>query len=174
MSTPAVATRRRFFLRAGAALSAPLAVSTSLASNSGADGVEVLQARLAALEDVDAIRELQRTFASLVNARAHDEIAKLYADPAKARIDENVRGLSADDFGERDVVELEPGGNAAAAQFHCVVRTETPIGPTCTLVEMARQQGDGVIRRSERSILEVRYVKRQGLWKIERSAYRRA
>jgi hypothetical protein len=51
------------------------------------------------------------------------------------------------------------------------VDIETLIGPSCPLVEMARQQGGGVVRRSN---FESVYVKRDGVWKIRRSSYRPA
>ena len=41
----------------------------------------------------------------------------------------------------------------------------------CPLVEMAREQGGGVVRRKERVIFEHVYVKHGGVWKIQRSAH---
>jgi hypothetical protein len=49
---------------------------------------------------------------------------------------------------------------------------ESTIGPNCPLVEMARQQGGGVVRRTEPSVIENKYVRRDGIWKIQRSAFR--
>jgi hypothetical protein len=37
---------------------------------------------------------------------------------------------------------------------------------------MARLQGEGVIRRTEPRVLENRYVKSGGVWKIETSRFR--
>jgi hypothetical protein len=37
---------------------------------------------------------------------------------------------------------------------------------------MARQQGGGVVRRSEQGVFEFVYVRREGFWKIEHAAYR--
>ena len=39
------------------------------------------------------------------------------------------------------------------------------IGPDCPLVAMAREQGGGVVRHTERGTLENAYVKREGVWK---------
>jgi len=128
----------------------------------------------AVLEDVNAIRALQQAYARLVNAGAHEDAAKLFADPSAAVIDPNVRRLSADRFGEHDAIEFAPGGDTATAQLLCTVDTETAIGPSCTLVEMARLQGEGVIKKSERRVLESAYVKQAGIWKISRAAYRPA
>jgi hypothetical protein len=52
------------------------------------------------------------------------------------------------------------------------VQSETAIGPDCPLVEMARQHGGGVVRRTERGVFENAYVRRGGIWKILRSVYR--
>jgi hypothetical protein len=46
----------------------------------------------------------------------------------------------------------------------CVIETATPIDGNETLVEMARQQGDGVVRRAERRVLHSTFVKRDGFW----------
>ena len=51
---------------------------------------------------------------------------------------------------------------------------ESALDPDCPLVEMARQQGGGVVRRTERGVFENVYVKRDGSWKIQQSAYRLA
>jgi hypothetical protein len=174
MTTKAVSTRRRFFWQAGAAVSAPLAVSSALASQDGVERAEGSQSRLAALEDVNAIRALHQTYARLVNAGASAEIAKLFADPSEVRVDESIRSLSADGFGEQDLIEVSADRRTATARTPCIVHSESAIEPSCPLVEMARQQGEGVLRRSERRVLENAYVKQGGVWKIERSAYRPA
>ena len=57
--------------------------------------------------------------------------------------------------------------------MHCIVDTEEVIGPPCPLVEMAREQGGGVVRRTERVVFEHTYVKQEGVWKIQRSTHRR-
>lgn len=173
MKTKTVATRRRFFWQAGAALSAPLAVAATPASARAEDG-EALEARLAELEDQNAIRALSQTYARLMNARARDEVAELFADPSEANLDESIRSVSADRFGEPDVIEVAADRRTAAARMRCTVEIEIAIGPSCPLVEMARQQGEGVLRRSEGCVLESTYVRRGGVWKIERSAFRPA
>ena len=176
MTTKTVSTRRRFFWKAGAVLSAPLAAVT--ARDASAEGVAdesaALRVRLAMLEDVEAIRELHRTYARLINAQARAEAAALFAAPAEARLDVRIRRLTADRFGQEDVIEVAADRATATARIHCTVETETPIEPRCPLVEMARAQGDGVVRWSERGVLENAYVKERGAWRILRSAYRSA
>ena len=169
MTTKAMSTRRLFFSKAGAALSAPLAVATASASR---EDSEALEMRLAMLEEIDAIRELHQTYARLINAQAHKEIVALFADPTRAQIDTSIRNVSSDHFAQQDVIDVATDHKTATARIHCRVQVETPIGPSCPLVEMARQQGDGVVRRAEKRVLESDYVKRGGVWKIERMIYR--
>jgi len=171
MNTRDRSTRRLFFWQAGAALSAPLAVATAQASARSVGGDGRLQARLAAFEDVDAIRGLHQTYARLVNAGAHGEIATLFAEPESTQTDETIRTLLGHAFGAHDVIEVAPDRKTATARIHCTVETETAIESSCTLVEMARQQGEGLLRHSERRVLESAYVKRDGVWKIARSQY---
>src|SRR5687768_9124436 len=134
-------TRRSFFGQAGAALAAPLAATAALAGESR-DGGDVAT-RLAALEDTNAIRALQQRYARLVTAGAHAELAALFADPARAAVVENVRSLKPD--GEAAVTLATDG--TATARLACTVETATPIEPCGTLVDMARLQGDGVLKR---------------------------
>ena len=47
--------------------------------------------------------------------------------------------------------------------MHCTVEIETAIGPSCPLVEMAREQGGGVVMRSEAGVFENAYVRRDGI-----------
>jgi hypothetical protein len=170
MKPKTATTRRRFFCEAGAVLSTPLAVAA--ASDGTAEDAEALQKRLRLLEDVNAIRELHQHYARLVGVPAHDEIVSLFADPANAPLDSDLRSVAAD-HSERDVIDVSADHRMATARFPCTVQIEAPIEPTCPLVEMAREQGGGVVTRTESGVFENVYVKRNGAWKIERVAYRR-
>ena len=163
--------RRRFIWKAGAALSVPLAVVAANAEARTAEDAEALKMRLARLEDANAIRDLNRAYAKHLNAGAQQEIARLFTDPAAARLD-GMRALAADPLGGDDTIEIAADGNTATARLHCAAETETAIEPACPLVEMARAQGGGVTKRSERGVLEGAYVKQNGVWKIERASFR--
>ena len=163
-------------------VSAPLAVAGADVSPGSVEDDTSLEARLADLEDVNAIRQLHQTYARLINRsagrahaevvdRLHDEVVKLFAAASEAEVDVSITSLSADRFGEADVIELATDRQSATGRFHCIVQTETAIGPSCTLVEMARAQGEGFVRRSQRRVIEAAYVKQAGVWKIRRTAY---
>jgi len=138
-------TRRKFFGGA-AALATPLAASAAVAG-------EDLAARLAALEDADAIRAVLRGWAQDVST------GKLTAPVA------NIRSLKLDS----DPAISVAANGTATARVPCIVETATPIGGDETLVEMARQQGDGVVRRSEQRVLAGTLVKRGETWILERT-----
>lgn len=165
-------TRRSFIQTAGAALSAPLAVAAATVPASAAPAEEDPNARLAYLEDLHAIRELNQEFARHVNAGATDAVGALFASARDAAIDPGIRAIVTDAFGAHDVIEVAADRQTATALLHCTVRMETEIGPICPLVEMAKQQGGGVVRRTERGIFEHAYVRHEGIWKVQRSAYR--
>ncbi len=170
MSTSALSTRRSFIQTAGAALSVPLVAAS--ASVDAAEEPNPLAARLAHLEDLNAIRALNHQLARHLTAGTGDPIAAVFADPANARINPEVRGLVPDGFGDLDTIDIAPDRQVATAVLHYTVHVETPIGPDCPLVEMARQQGGGIVRRTEHRVFEHAYVRRDGIWKIQRSACR--
>jgi len=170
MSTKSVTTRRRFFWNAGAVLSAPLAVAAGDASALGEDA-GALRARLAELEDLNAIRELQRAYARHVNAQARDSFAALFADPANSPFDASIWSIAAEPFAAQGVIVFADDRATARARMACTVGVATAIEPSCTLVEMARQQGGGMVRRFEQRVLEHAYVKQGGVWKISRSVW---
>jgi hypothetical protein len=137
-------TRRRFF--GGAAiLAAPL--------SAGAAAGDDLTARLAALEDANTIRAVLQGWAQNVSA------GKLRGPAA------NIRSLKLDS----DLSVSVAANGTATARVPCLVETATPIDGDETLVEMARQQGDGVVRRSERLVLAGTLVKHGGIWILERT-----
>jgi hypothetical protein len=167
--TNTTSSTRRLFL-AGAALSAPAAVATAAAARP----VDETAERLARLEDLNAVRTLKDSYLRRVNARAGDEIAALYVEPKKAALDETVCSLVADAAGEPETIELAEDRASAVVQAACTAETETPIEGDGTLVEMARLQGDGVVRSAERRVLEIAAVKIDGAWKIARAELRPA
>ncbi len=172
MTTPTVSTRRSFIQATGAALSVPLAAAAAGPAAGPAGTGDPLAARLAHIEDLQAIRALNQAYARLVSSGPAEAVAALFADPARVQIDPDVRGLTPDGFGEQDLIDIASDRQTATSTLPCAVHLETAIGPDCPLVEMARQQGGGVVRRTERGVLEHAYVRHDGVWKIQRAAYR--
>jgi hypothetical protein len=171
MSRTSTSTRRSFIQTAGVALSVPLAAAAASAPTSVGERGDPVAARLAWLEDRDAIRALNQEYARRTNGGALGDVASLFADPSQAPVESDIRGIAADDFGARDVIDLAPDRQTATGLLHCTVSLEHEIGPRCPLVEMAREQGGGVLRRTEHVVFERVYVRREGIWKIQRSTF---
>ena len=171
MKEKATASRRRFLWTAGAAASAPLAAVATAGGAREAQDAGMLEARVAKLEDLNAIRLLHQTFAQLTNARAYRDAEALFVDPATAGIDESISSVATDGVGGADEIELAADGRSATARVRCTVRTESPIGPDCTLVAMARAQGEGYVRSTATRVLVTDYVKLGDDWKIRRSTW---
>lgn len=156
-------TRRSFFGAAGAAVAAPFAATVAFAGQR--DGAGYVMGRRGALEDANAIRALAQRYARLAGTGKQKALAALFADPAHASVAEHVRSIVVD--GD-DAIEIASDGTASA-RVPCIVTTATPIEDGGTLVEMARLQGDGFVKRTERRTLTSAFVKRDGTWKIERA-----
>lgn len=157
-------TRRLFF---SAAVAAPLAAAApALAAKPAGDD---LAARLARLEDQEALRTLQAAYVTHVNAQARAELTVLFAEAEEAHSDVAIRSLTGEPA--TDGIQIAVDGTTAIVRGTFVVATETPIDGTATVLEMARLQGDGVVRKSERRTLEIAAVKVDGVWKIERTSW---
>ncbi|MGC2506476.1 MAG: hypothetical protein WA369_07445, partial [Candidatus Acidiferrales bacterium] len=146
-------------------LAAPLAAAVPAAILAD----DELKARLAKLENEAAIRELHQTWLRAINTRASVEAASLFADPKRAAFDPSVRSIAADHAAPPDAIEIAADGKRAAGRFHCAVETETAIAQDSTLAQMARAQGGGYIRRTDRRVLRVDYVKASGAWAIAKA-----
>lgn len=138
-------TRRSFIAVAGAALSAPVAAAA--AALPGQIASDPMKMRLAHLEDVHEIRALNQAYL----------------------IERRMSGVSPADFGEHDVIEIAEDRQNASARLHVTVHTETPLDADCTLVEMAREQGEGIVRLSSPAVLEMTYGRRGSTWTILRT-----
>jgi hypothetical protein len=169
-------TRRQFVRNAGVALAAPLAMAAATGAASAgalADDSAALKARLARLEAGDAIRALQRAYAQHLNAGTGDAAAaQLFTSHATVLGLAGARTLALEPLPADESIEISSDGVTATARLPCTLTTETPIEPSCPLVEMARAQGGGVTTRMQRGVLESRYVKQDGVWKIARVEFR--
>lgn len=162
-----VNSTRRSFLKNGAVLAAPIVAATPAAvlADNG------LKARLARLENEAAIRELHRAWLRRVNCGAGDPANGLFAKTEGTALVQAVRSIAADHTGEPDTVEIAADGKSAAGHFACAVEIETSIPQDSTLAQMAHAQGSGFVRRTERRVLKVEYVKANGDWVIARTEF---
>jgi hypothetical protein len=169
--TPTIPTRRSFIQTAGTALSVPLAAAAAGVPVDAVSENDPLHARLAHLEDVNAIRTLAHAYVQSVNTGAREALAALFVDPSTIPVAPEIRAIMPDELMTDDSIEIAADRQTATARLHCTVQVETPIEPDCPLVDMARQQGGGVVRRTERGLLESVYLRREGVWKTQRSTF---
>ena len=108
MTNQTAATRRKFFTKAGTALSLPLAA--------GAAAMEPLagDARAGALDPVTSIRRLQQALAREMNG-ATGRAAELFAAGKLPAALAGVTRILPADFGEHDAVEIAADGRTAHA-----------------------------------------------------------
>jgi len=158
---------RRSFLKNGAVLAAPIVAATPAAVLAD-DG---LRARLARLENEAAIRALHHTWLRRVNAADDKAVAPLFADAEGPAFEQAVRSIVADHSGEPDAIEIAADGKSAAGYFACAVEIETAIPQDSTLAQMAHAQGSGFLRRNERRVLKVEYVRAGGAWTIAKAEF---
>jgi hypothetical protein len=156
------ASTRRSFLKGAALLVAPLAAAAPAAVISD----DPLKARVARLENEAAIRKLHQTWLRGIHAGADDARLPLCQTAEGPDFQHQVRRIAADHAGQPDVVELAADAKSAIGRFPCVVEIETAISQDCTLSQMAHAQGGGFLRRTERRVLNVEYVKHSGSWAI--------
>lgn len=164
MKPDTAGSRREFFLIASGAVAAALAVSDPVAA---ADLTETLEARVTELEDVNVLRALHARLIQHINAGSRDALSALFTDSSKTQLDGNVRRLTAEPPGGAVEVSRAADGKTATLREICVVLSGEPMKSDCMLVQMARAQGEGFVRRTERRMLETTYVKKNGVWKID-------
>ena len=162
--------------------------------------IERLSNQLGILEDTNAIRRLHDAFSDALNKRHSEDIVNLFAEDAEVHFnggifvgkEHGVRRLYAEHFGRRfterkdepvhrflldqtqqqDTVAVAPDRQSAKARFHCLMQAEAAIASNSPLVEMARQQGQGIMQWWESGVYENSYVKDGDVWKIKQLRYR--
>jgi hypothetical protein len=152
---------RLSFLKNGTILAAPLA-AVGVPAAVIAD--EELKMRVARLENEAAIRELHHRWMRSVNAGVGHADAGL--PDAVAGLGRAICGVVTDHAGKPDTIEVAADGMRAIGRFHCTIESETPIAEDSTVARMAREQGGGFVRRSERRVLIVNYTKTSDTWNM--------
>jgi hypothetical protein len=149
---------RRTFLKGGALLAAPIGAA-SLTAVAFAD--QGLKARVTHLEDEAAIRRLHQDWLRRVNAGERN-----------ALLDAAVRQITADHAGASDQINVAADGASAVGHFEYGVALASPLAADSTLAQMAHVQGNGTVRSNERRQLIVRYLKSDGLWRMDAVEWR--
>jgi hypothetical protein len=164
------------------------------------DQIGRLSKRIAGLEDAMTIRRLHEAYESSLDQGMYEEVVSLFTDDAEVIYNggfftgknKGIRRLYCDRFssghtGKRmepapgfepdsaqlqDTVDVAPDRKSARAQFPYSMQVGIPMTEDSQLVQMARLQGEGILKWWEGGIHEVSYVKDAGGWKIKRLVYR--
>ncbi len=152
------ATRRRFFLSAGAAVAAPTALvpDTISANTSSID----LHARIEALEDAEMLRRLVSEFAALVNS----------SGDTNELLNAAVVEIEPGDYDTQAAIRFSPDRRAAEISVPCSVATHEPIdAPESGLADMARLHGGGFVREEHRQQLMLQAGRTESGWAVTRA-----
>lgn len=202
MSTaePSGTSRRSFFGKLGAGVSAAVASTAGLAR---AEGVKPddLSLRLALLQEEKTLRQLHEAYEQAMDKGLHEQVIAMFADDAEVLFngrvfDQRSQGVSrlyrdhfqAGKIGRRmepapgfeldpdlqqQRVEVSRDRLSATAAFPYSIQVGMPIESETSLASMARLHGEGVQTWWEGGVYNATYVKDavDGRWKIRRLEY---
>jgi hypothetical protein len=193
--------RRSFLWKAGAAMSAVVASAVAGVSGAKQSTDTTLQDRIGRLEDANTIRRLHQAFESRLDRGMYEDVVGMFADDAEVVFNgglfagkEGIRRLYCDHFNsgltgkkiepapgfrlepeqQQDIVEVALDRKAATGQFPYSMQAGTPMTGDSSLVQMARLQGEGIVKWWEGGVYHASYVKVGAGWKIKRLEYRAA
>jgi hypothetical protein len=174
---------------------------TSQGAGSDAE-VDRLSNRLGILEDEKAIRALHRTYQTYLDNGMYEEVVCLFTEDGevlfnggvfKGREDGISRlyrdcfssgltgrkigpapGFEVDPEKQQEIIKVSADRLSAGAQFPYSIQVGAPMPPDSQLAQMARLQGEGIIKWCESGTYEISYAKdsRDGGWKIQKLEYR--
>lgn len=159
MSESSISTDRRSFIKTGALIATPLAAAAPVAALAD-DGT---RAKLARLEDERTVERLQRKFIRYLDGGG--DCGEFVASSDAVDLGEGLRSI-AEDTSREASLELSEDGLRARSRCACKIERETEFTGDTTVERMARFQGQGSHRHSERRVLATEYVKGKDGWRI--------
>jgi hypothetical protein len=161
--------------------------------------VDRLSKQLGILEDTNTIRKLHHAYGYYLDKGIWEEIVNLFADDGEVYFNGGIfegknrgvrrlyidyfgKGFAGNNFGpiqgflldqtqEQDVVEVAPDRKRAKARFHCLMQMAVKVVSDSPLMEMARQQGQGILQWWEGGVYENSYGRDGDVWKIKKLDY---
>ncbi len=170
-------------------------------STGSQDQIDRLSSQLGSLEDANAVRRLHQVYESRLTKGMYEEVVGMFADGAEVVYSgglfagkEGIRRLYCNHFApgltgkkiepapgfepdpaqQLDIVEVAADRRTATGQFPYSMQVGEPMTANSSLVEMARLQGEGIVKWWEGGIYKASYVKVGDSWKIKRLEYRAA
>ncbi len=192
--------RRSFLWKAGAAMTAAAAAVVPGVAKSSAGNdteAEALARKLGMLEDEKVIRALHQTYEALLDSGNYERVAGLFSEDAAVVFNggvfkgvNSVARLYRDHFGAgmsgkklgpvpgveaaSETVTVAENRQFAKARFPYSIQVGAPIQSDSSLVQMARLQGEGIMKWCECGTYEISYARcgKEGNWKITKLEYR--
>jgi hypothetical protein len=164
--------------------------------------IESLSGQIEILRDENRIRQLHQTYENLLDRGMYEDVVSLFTDDSEAVFNGGIfkgkrsgvnrlyckcfrSGLSGirinhvpeilpDIEKQQDMIEVMPDRASARAQFTYSIQVGTPVISDSVLVDMARLQGEGIMKWWECGTYDISYVKdiKDGNWKIKRLEYK--
>jgi len=158
-----ISTRRKFFMKAAAAMSAPAVFATGISK--AAPGPGALEEKLAKLEDEIALRMLRADTIADINGASRDMLAEL--EPGLRQI------VASHESDAAASVDVSADRAVARMSVPCTAHLDAPIeAPGSSLVDMARLQGEGVVTRTDARVLEIACTRTSAGWELSRAQLR--
>ena len=193
--------RRSFIWKAGAVFSATVSsvlLGTRSGHGKTADykgKVSQLNNRIDQMENSNAIRDLNNSYISSISQGMYEEAVNMFTDDAEVVFnsgiysgkDTGIHRLHFKFFGNshsgmavtppagitqsQETVNVGAGNRTAVAEFPYIIQAGIPMKVDCSLVEMARLQGEGIMKWWESGTCKASYIKTDKTWKIRRLEY---
>ena len=163
--------------------------------------IEKLSEKIGILEDEKEIRSLYKTYENLLDKGKYEEITGLFTDDSevvfngdfyKGRKDgvnrlycnhfrsgstgkkiDRMQGVLPDKGTHQDTVQIMPDRKSARARFTYSIQVGAPLISDSALIDMARLQGEGIMKWHEGGICDICFIKnlKGNTWKIKRLEY---
>ena len=188
--------RRSFLLKAGTAVSAGMAATVpGMTAAGNNDQVDQLSRQVARLQDENAIRKLHSAYENYLDSGRYSEVADLFTIDAEVIFNGDIykgkeKGITqlynvhfnANKTGKKlksvvqvneeqqDVINVSADGKTATAKFDYSIQVGEPMAEDSSLVQMARLQGEGIMKFREGGVYEIALEKNieDGIWKIKK------
>jgi hypothetical protein len=164
--------------------------------------VDNLSEQVGILRDENTIRLLHQTYENLLDRGMYEEILNLFTDDSEVIFNggifkgkksgvnrlyckrfrsgstgkriQHIPGILLDIVEQQDMIEVMPDRKSARARFSYSIQVGAPIISDSIFVDMARLQGEGIMKWWEGGTYDMSYVKdlKEGNWKIKRLEYK--